>query len=69
MQKPTSTGELAEASGFELRRALERLREGLYDPLAVRLLTANRDALDKQVAADLKQLEAGKPVHLCVSGP
>ncbi len=68
MQKSTFTGDLSTASGFELRRALERLREGLYDPLAVRLLTANRDALDAQVAADLKRLEAGEPVHLCVSG-
>lgn len=41
----------------------------MYDPLAVRLLTANRDALDAQVDADLKRLEAGEPVHLCVSGP
>jgi hypothetical protein len=57
------------ASGFAVRRALERLREGLYDPLAVRLLTANREALEAQVNADLKRLEAGEPVHLCVSGP
>ncbi|ETX08541.1 MAG: hypothetical protein ETSY2_04780 [Candidatus Entotheonella gemina] len=56
-------------STFEVRRALERLREGLYDPLAVRLLTANRDELDAQVHADLKRLETGEPVHLCVSGP
>jgi len=57
------------ASGFAVRRALERLREGLYDPLAVRLLTANREALEAQVNADLKRLEAGESVHLCVSGP
>jgi hypothetical protein len=57
------------ASGFAARRALERLREGLYDPLAVRLLTANREALEAQVNADLQRLEAGEPSHLCVSGP
>ena len=57
------------ATGFAVRRALERLREGLYDSLAVRLLTANREALEAQVDADLKRLDAGEPVHLCVSGP
>jgi hypothetical protein len=57
------------ASGFAVRRALERLREGLYDPLAVRLLTANREALEARVHADLQRLETGEPVHLCVSGP
>ena len=57
------------ATGFAVRRALERLREGLYDPLAVRLLTANREALEAQVDADLKRLDAGEPTHLCVSGP
>jgi len=56
-------------SGFAVRRALERLREGLYDSLAVRLLTANREALEAQVNADLTRLDAGEPVHLCVSGP
>lgn len=57
------------ASGFALRRALERLREGLYDTLAVRLLTANHSELDARFDADLARLEAGQPVHLCVSGP
>ncbi len=57
------------ASGFAVRRALERLREGLYDALAVRLLTANHHELDDRVDADLKRLDAGQPAHLCVSGP
>ncbi len=74
MQKSIFSGTKAGLSvngvgGFETRRALERLREGLYDPLAVRLLTANHDALDAQINSDLKRLEAGEPVHLCVSGP
>ena len=69
MQQTTCTGASTIDSGFAVRRALERLREGLYDPLAVRLLTANREALEAQVNADLKRLEAGEPVHLCVSGP
>ena len=54
---------------FAVRRALERLREGLYDPVAVRLLTAYREELDAQFHADLQRLQAGDAVHLCVSGP
>jgi hypothetical protein len=54
---------------FAVRRALERLREGLYDPFAVRLMTAYREELDAQFHADLQRLQAGDAVHLCVSGP
>ena len=53
---------------FPLRRAVERLREGLYDPLAVRLLTAQHEQLDAQLQADLQRVEAGQAVHLCVNG-
>jgi hypothetical protein len=53
---------------FAVRRALERLREGLYDPFAVHLLTAYRTELDAQFHTDLQRLEAGDAVHLCVSG-
>jgi len=55
-------------SAVDLRRALERLREGLYDPLAVRLLTAQREELDARFRRDLHNLEAGATVHLCVCG-
>jgi hypothetical protein len=55
-------------AGFPLRRALERLREGLYDPLAVRLLTAQRDTLEARLQDDLRRLEADETVHLCVCG-
>jgi hypothetical protein len=40
---------LQDYSPFQMRRLLERLREGLYDPLAVRLLTADHDALDARL--------------------
>lgn len=53
---------------LHLRRVLERLREGLYDPLAVRLLTAHREELDARLQHDLRRLEAGEAVHLCVCG-
>jgi BREX system ATP-binding protein BrxC/D len=56
-------------SAFQLRRMLERLREGLYDPLAVRLLTAHRAELDARLRQDLLAVEAGAGAHLCVCGP
>jgi BREX system ATP-binding protein BrxC/D len=56
-------------SAFQLRRALERLREGLYDPLAVRLLTAYRAELDARLHQDLRNVDAGVGAHLCVCGP
>ncbi len=55
-------------NGFPVRRALERLREGLYDPLAVRLLSGQQQELDRRVSADLQRLAAGHTVHLCVCG-
>jgi BREX system ATP-binding protein BrxC/D len=56
-------------SPFQLRRVLERLREGLYDPLAVRLLTAHSAELDARLRQDLLNVEAGVRAHLCVCGP
>jgi hypothetical protein len=67
MDHPTLAA-LHRADGFAVRRVLERLREGLYDPLAVRLLTAHHEALDARVNTDLQRLEAGAAVHLCVCG-
>lgn len=54
---------------FSVRRALERLREGLYDPLVVQLLTARHEALDTAFDAGLQRLEAAEAAHLCVCGP
>src|SRR5439155_4320908 len=56
-------------SAFQLRRVLERLREGLDDPLAVRLLTAHRAELDARLRQDLLNVEARAGAHLCVCGP
>jgi hypothetical protein len=67
MDSATAAG-LQGYSGFQLRRALERLREGLYDPLAVRLLTAHREELDARLDQDLRHVEAGVGAHLCVCG-
>jgi len=56
------------ASAFELRRAVERLREGLFDPLAVRLLTAHESRLSGVISEGLRALSAGKRPHLCLCG-
>lgn len=56
-------------SGFPARRALERLREGLYDAFTVRLLTAHHEALDTRFDAGVQRLQAGEAAHLCVCGP
>ena len=53
---------------FTLRRAVERLREGLFDPLAVRLLTAHEDQLKQAVEAGFRAVEAGQIPHLCICG-
>jgi len=53
---------------FHLRRAVERLREGLFDPLAVRLLTAHEDRLNKVLDQGFRALEQGRSAHLCVCG-
>jgi hypothetical protein len=56
-------------STFQLRRVLERLREGLYDSLAVHLLTAHRAELEARLRQDLTKVDAGAGAHLCVCGP
>ena len=53
---------------FHLRRAIERLREGLFDPIAVRLLTARESRLNKTVARDFKKLDRDQTTHLCICG-
>ena len=59
---------LQDYSPFELRRLLERLREGLYDPLAVRLLTAEHTALDARLQQTLWRSGDDAEAHLCVCG-
>jgi hypothetical protein len=51
---------------FQVRRLLERLREGLYDPLAVQLLTAEHDPLDTRLQQDVFRPDTGS--HLCICG-
>lgn len=53
---------------FHLRRATERLREGLFDPVAVRLLTARESRLNKIIDRDFQKLDQNKATHLCICG-
>jgi hypothetical protein len=53
---------------FNVRRAMERLREGLFDPVAVRLLTAHEERLKGEVERDFRAVDAGKSPHLCIVG-
>ncbi|MBM3226865.1 MAG: hypothetical protein FJZ47_24125, partial [Candidatus Tectomicrobia bacterium] len=59
---------LQQVQAFPLRRLLERLREGIYDPLAVQLLTAEHDALDARLQQDLLRTGDEASGHLCVCG-
>lgn len=53
---------------FSLRRAVERLRDGLFDPVAVNYLTVEKDRIENVFSKGLKALEKGKSDHLCVCG-
>ncbi|MBF0259632.1 MAG: DUF2791 family P-loop domain-containing protein [Desulfamplus sp.] len=53
---------------FKLRRAVERLREGLFDHFGVKLLTSGETNLDQQFETQTENLEKGKPAHLCICG-
>jgi hypothetical protein len=53
---------------FTIRRAVERLREGLFDPVAVRLLTAHEERLRGEILRALQVLDGGESPHLCIVG-
>lgn len=58
----------SEVGPFKLRRAIERLREGLFDPVAVRLLTAHEKHLNEAMDRAFAKVDEGKAPHLCVVG-
>ncbi len=62
---PASRG--SRPSEFELRRAVERLRDGLFDPLAVLRLTARAARIRKVADIGLSRA-AGKGANLCIVG-
>ncbi len=59
---------LADSDNFSLRRAVERLRDGLFDPFAVRLLTASESQLNTVFDKGAKAVSRNQSPHLCVCG-
>lgn len=59
---------VADTDNFRLRRVVERLREGLFDPFGVQVLTAHQHKLDKIFDQGAHNLLQNKPAHLCVCG-
>jgi len=59
---------LASEDDFKIRHAVERLREGLFDPVAVRLLTAHEERLKAEIEGGLNILDQGGCPHLCLVG-
>lgn len=53
---------------FSLRRAVERLRDGLFDPVAVNRLTVEKDRIENVFSKGLKAIGKGKSDHLCICG-
>lgn len=60
---------LESADNFKLRRAVERLRAGLFDPFGVRLLTAHETQLNQAFDLGVQALEQNRSTHLCILGP
>lgn len=59
---------LADTNNFILRRVVERLREGLFDPFGVQVLTAREHRLDKVFDRGVHDLLQNRAAHLCVCG-
>ena len=59
---------LQQERNFTLRRAVERLREGIFDPVAIRLLTAQGDKLVRAFDQGFSSPEDNFSPHLCICG-
>ena len=53
---------------FEVRRVVERLRDGLFDPLGVKLLTAHEMKLNQAFDQGSSALKNNKAANLCICG-
>src|SRR5690606_21728044 len=53
---------------FPLRRAIERLRAGLFDPVAVDRLTMEDEVVIQNFSKGFQALEKGQSSHLCIYG-
>ena len=59
---------VGELDNFNLRKSMERLRDGLFDPIAVRFLTVRNEQLSTRVEGDLDAVASGRDAHLCICG-
>ena len=53
---------------FFIRQAVERLREGLFDPAAINLLTVKKQDIETVIKNDLLKVSEGECAHLAVCG-
>lgn len=68
MDMPVFLQTLDSAAPFTLRRVVERLRDGLFDPLGVQLLTAHEANLKQAFNNGVNALSRRRPAHLCICG-
>ena len=68
MDGPSFEHAIGQERNFTLRRALERLREGVFDPFAVQLLTAHEDKLVRAFEQGLSSPTGDLAPHLCICG-
>lgn len=68
MSQKTFLETLNKETDFTLRRAVERLREGLFDPTAVRLLTEHESMLTAELEKKFKAIDSGRSAHWCICG-
>lgn len=59
---------LDHAGNFELRRTIERLREGLFDPFGVRLMTSGEEKLNHFFDQGAEALEGNGSACRCICG-
>lgn len=68
MDLPSYKSTIEQERNFTLRRAVERLREGIFDPFAVQVLTAREDKLVRAFDQGLSSPMADFSPHLCICG-
>ncbi|MGD9826404.1 BREX system ATP-binding domain-containing protein [Desulfobacter sp.] len=68
MDEKAFNAQINGTKNFHLRRAVERLREGLFDPLGVQWLTSGEEKLNQLFDRGAAALDKGTSYHLCVCG-
>lgn len=68
MDEKAFNAQINGTKNFHLRRAVERLREGLFDPLGVQWLTSGEEKLNQLFDRGAAALDRGTSYHLCVCG-